>query len=207
VDPNRIYAILKKKITWLELSPGSILNLSELAQDFGVSRTPVKEALMLLQADEWVLRNGTHFLVTPLSLDRIKDITEIRSVMERQANLWAMERITEKELTELKKITNRIKKVNDKTSLAKLLEIDFSFHSIIFKATQNQQLIRIMEGLLAHYSRFWLSFQVVVDRKTCFDETLDIIEAIETKDASKLEKATTEHINRSLQAITGSFKV
>ena len=99
MGPNQVFSILKERITRLELSPGSILNLSELAQDFGMSRTPIKEALILLQAGEWVQRNGSHFMVTPLSIDRIKDITEIRSFMEVQANLWAMERINETERT------------------------------------------------------------------------------------------------------------
>lgn len=205
MDPSKIYLNLREKITRLELSPGSILNLSELAQEYGVSRTPIKEALILLQADEWVQRNGSHFLVTPLSLDRIKDITEIRNVMEKRANLWAMERITEKELTELKKVRDQIKKVDEKTSLLKLLEIDFNFHEIIYRATQNNQLIRILQGLLDHYSRFWLSFQLDIDRKTCFNEILDIIEAIEKKDVSKLESATSEHIKKSLKEIIGSF--
>jgi len=205
MEPSQVFSILRERITNLELPPGSILNLSELAQDFGMSRTPIKEALILLQADEWVQRKGSHFMVTPLSIDRIKDITEIRAVLELQANLWAMERTNENDLAALGKLIIEIEKVNDKTSLKRLLEIDFKFHKIIYKATKNNQIIQILQRLLRHYSRYWLSFQVDVDRDSCFNETLDIIQAIHEKNEAKLKTATSEHIKKSLQAIMGSY--
>lgn len=205
MDPNQVFSILRERITLLELAPGSILNLSELAQDFGMSRTPIKEALILLQADEWVQRKGSHFMVTPLSIDRIKDITEIRTVMELQANLWAMERASESELAELGKIITEIDRTNNKASLTRLLEIDLKFHRIIYKATKNNQILQILQRLLGHYSRFWLSLRVDVDRNSCFIETLDIIEAIQEKNEAKLKTATSEHIKKSLQAIMGSY--
>lgn len=205
MDPNQVFSILRERITRLELSPGSILNLTELAQDFGMSRTPIKEALILLQGDEWVQRKGSHFMVTPLSIDRIKDITEIRTVMELQANLLAMERASENELAGLRKIVTEIDRVTDKTSLTRLLEIDFKFHGIIYKATKNNQIVQILQRLLGHYSRFWLSLQVDIDRNSCFNDTLDIIEALQEKNEAKLKTATSEHIKKSLQAIMGSY--
>jgi len=98
MEPEKIYELLKEKIIWLDLMPESDLNLSELARSFGVSRTPIKEALIYLQAEGWILRNGSHFPVTPLSLDRIRGTAEIRSIMEAQANIWAMDRITPENL-------------------------------------------------------------------------------------------------------------
>ena len=125
--------------------------------------------------------------------------------MEVQANLWAMERINETELAGLVKVRKEIEKTNEKTSLLRLLEIDFKFHRIVYNATRNNQMAQVLERLLDHYSRFWLSFQVDVDRKTCFNETLDIINAISEKNERKLKTATSEHVRKSLNAIMGSF--
>ena len=50
MGPEKIYELVKEKIIWMDLMPESILNLSELARSFGVSRTPIKEALIYLQA-------------------------------------------------------------------------------------------------------------------------------------------------------------
>ena len=100
MEPNRIYEKLREKIIWLELKPESVLNLSELADTFGVSRTPIKEVLIFLQAEGWVLRHGTHFMVTPLSLDRIKEINEIRQQVEDLQE-------------ENRKLRERVKKLED----------------------------------------------------------------------------------------------
>ena len=98
MDPLGIYTILKEKIIWLDLQPGSTLNLVEQAESFGVSRNPITIALTRLDAEEWVVRQGSHFVVRPLTLSRIREITEIRSVLEVQANFWAMQRITSDEM-------------------------------------------------------------------------------------------------------------
>ena len=55
MEPSKIYELVREEIIWLGLMPESILNLSELAESFEVSRTPIKEALIFLQADGWVL--------------------------------------------------------------------------------------------------------------------------------------------------------
>ena len=90
MDPIEIYEDLKQKIIWLDVSPDSTLNQAELAENYGVSRNPITIALTRLDAEDWILRHGSHFVVSPLTLVRMREITEIRSVLEMQANLWAM---------------------------------------------------------------------------------------------------------------------
>ena len=104
VETNKVFKVLRQKIVDLDLLPESVLNLTELAEVFKVNRTPIKEALIFLQAEGLVIRHGSHFMVTPLSLDRIREITEIRSVLEVQAHIWAMNRITKSELEELENL-------------------------------------------------------------------------------------------------------
>ena len=65
MDPVEIYRDLKRKIIWLELTPGSILNQVEIAQVYGVSRNPVTIALTRLDAEEWAVRQGSHFVSEP----------------------------------------------------------------------------------------------------------------------------------------------
>ena len=109
MDPIAIYEDLKEKVIWLDLKPGSTLNLVELAASYGVSRNPVMIALTRLNVEEWVVRQGVHFVVSPLTVDRMREITEIRSLMETQANIWAMNRMTPQGLAELAKIRDEIK--------------------------------------------------------------------------------------------------
>jgi DNA-binding GntR family transcriptional regulator len=205
MEPEKIYELLKEKIILLNLMPGSVLNLSQLAASFGVSRTPVKEALVLLQGEEWVLRQGPHFMVTPLSLDRIRWTAEIRSVMEIQANIWAMYRMTPEELAALGELEKEILQLDDAVSNRQIVDLDIRFHRTLFQGTKNCQLAQLLERLLNHYLRFWLSIPREIERQSFFAETLEIIRAIKTKDEARLRAASAAHIKKSVDEIMSTF--
>jgi len=204
LDSNRIYEALREKIIRLELAPESVLNLSELAQAFGVSRTPIKEVLISLQAEEWIMRHGSHFIITPLSLDRIREVTEIRMVMEVQANIWAMQRITPAEMTGLKKIKQQILSLDERSSNEAIVDFDFKIHRYIFQAAKNTQLAKLLERLLGHYLRFWLSIPRQIDLQVFFSEALELIQAIDKKNESIVRECTTKHIRNSVAEIMGT---
>lgn len=203
MDPLEIYANLKEQIIWLDLKPGSALNLVELSKSFGVSRNPITIALTRLDAEEWVVRQGTHFVVNPLTLNRIREITEIRSVLEVQANIWAMHRITPDELDTLRHLKSEINNLDDKSSNKEIVKLDVKFHSILFKASRNSHLATLLERMLCHYLRFWLSFTGNIDRTSFFSQAFNIIKAIEDKDEMRLRAASIEHIKVSLDQIMG----
>ncbi len=204
VDPSAIYEALKKKIIRLELQPESVLNLSELAAAFNVSRTPIKEVLISLQAEEWIVRQGSHFIVTPLSLNRIREITEIRMVLEVQANIWAMNRITPEEMAELAGLKERILGFPPDKSNEEIVDFDFRIHHYIFKASKNTQVATILERLLGHYLRFWLSVPRRIDPDDFFSEALELIDAIAAKDEERVRTCTADHIRNSVAEIMGT---
>lgn len=205
MEPDKIYELLKEKIIWLDLMPESVLNLSELAESFRVSRTPIKEALILLQADGWVLHQGSHFMVTPLSLDRIRETAEIRSVMEVQGNIWAMYRITPEELAALGEMEKEILQLDDATSNRQMIELDVKFHRTLFQGTKNNQLAQILKWLLSHYLRFWMSIPREIEPQSFFADTLEIIQAIKEKDEVGLRAASAAHIKKSVNEIMRTF--
>jgi DNA-binding GntR family transcriptional regulator len=205
VESDKIYQSLKKKIIWLDLMPETILNLSELADSFKVSRTPIKEVLILLQAEGWVLRNGPYFMVMPLSLERIKEITEIRSVMEVQATIWAMSRITADELSVLDDLKGQILSLGESSPNKQMIELDLQFHRVLYQATKNGQLAQLLDHLLSHYLRFWLSISLKKGPKWFFKDNLEMIQAIREKDEARLAMLASHHIKSSVDEIMGSF--
>jgi DNA-binding GntR family transcriptional regulator len=204
LEPRKISELVREKIIWLDYMPESIINLSELADSFKVSRTPIKEALIYLQADGWVLRQGTHFMVTPLSLDRIKEITEIRSLIEVQANIWAMNRITPEELAALDDLEKEILQIDGTSSNKQMIELDVKFHQSLFRAAKNSQLGQLLDRMLGQYLRFWLAIPREIKPQSFFAETREIIQAIKARDEVKLRAASVEHIKRSLDEIMGT---
>ncbi len=204
MNSNEIFEALREKIIRLELEPEKVLNLSELAEEFNVSRTPIKEVLILLQAEEWIMRHGSHFIVTPLSLERIREITEIRMVLETQANVWAMQRITQAELKILKELEHRIVNFDDNQDNQDIVDFDFRIHHYIFKVAKNAHLAKLLEKLLYHYLRFWLSIPRQIDVKSFFAEACELIKAIENKDESLIRECTIAHIRKSVAEIMGT---
>ena len=203
MDPIEIYEDLKEKIIWLDIEPGSTLNLVDLAASFGVSRNPVMIALTRLNVEEWVIRQGVHFVVSPLTVDRMREITEIRSLMETQANIWAMNRISPEGMAELTKIRDEINALHAYATKKEIVQLDFKFHRLLYRQTHNQQLAQLLERLLAHYLRFWLSGPQKIESETFFTEALEIYEAIETKDEVRLKAATIAHVKVSIDKIMG----
>ena len=203
MDPIAIYEDLKEKIIWLDIEPGSTLNLVELAEGYSVSRNPVMIALTRLNVEEWVIRQGVHFVVSPLTVDRMREITEIRSVLETQASIWAMNRMAPEGLAELAKIRDEINALKADATKKEIVKLDFKFHQLLYRQTHNQQLAQLLERLLAHYLRFWLSGPRQIEPEKFFSEALEIYAAIETKDEVRLKAATIAHVKVSLDKIMG----
>lgn len=204
MESNQIYEALRSKIIHLELAPESVLNLSELADEFGVSRTPIKEVLLTLQGEEWIVRQGSHFIVTPLSLERIREITEIRMVLEVQANVWAMQRITNQELDELAELKERILAFDAESGNKAIVDFDSRIHYRIFQIARNSQVATMLERILSHYLRFWLSAPRRIETRTFFAEALELIDAITAKDEEAVREVTVKHIRNSVAEIMGT---
>ncbi len=203
MDPVEIYADLKEKIIWLDFKPGHTLNQAELADSYGVSRNPLTIALTRLDAEEWVVRQGSHYVVSPLTFERIREITEIRSVLEVQANIWALHRITPEGMAELKLLEQEIRSLSPDCTNRDIVELDVKFHGIVFQACQNQQLAGMLDRMLCHYLRFWLSISRKIDKDRFFQEASDIIRAFEAKDEIRVRAASLAHIRVSLDEIIG----
>ncbi len=205
MDSIAIYEDLKEKIIWLEHEPESTFNLTELAKQYGVSRNPITLALTRLDSENWVSRHGSHFVVSPLSLSRIREITEIRSVLELKAYDWVLHRITPEEIDDLGKLKKEIRKLGKSVTNREIVRLDLKFHRLLYQAAKNHELSRLLEHLLSHYLRFWLSIPRKIDRESFFREHAEIVDAVLAKDEVQMRAAALEHIKKSVNEIIGSF--
>lgn len=203
MDPHSIYADLRAKIVWLEIAPGAVLNLVELARAYGVSRNPVMIALTRLDAEELVVRQGVHFVASPLTVARMREVTEIRAVLECQAHLWALQRLDEAGRAELAALGREIRALGPGSPRRRIVELDYRFHLLVYRETRNRQLAVLLERLLAHYLRFWLASPQEIQAAVFFEEVLEMIAAFEARDAARLRAATERHIRVSLDTIVG----
>jgi len=200
---EKVYQKLKDEIIWLDIKPETVIALTEVADRFGISRTPVKEALVHLNAEGWIMRHGSHFISSPLTLDLIRDLTEIRSFMEIQAYIWAMNRMMPAGIKQLESVLEDLDALNADTPNRRIIEIDFKFHKTLYQATGNQQLSLYLERILYHFIRIWLSLNRPIHPEIFFKEIKAIIQAVKEKDEISLRAATIGHIKVSLDEIMG----
>jgi DNA-binding GntR family transcriptional regulator len=193
---------LRKRIVRLEIQPEEILNLSELAKQYKVSRTPIKETCLILESEGWLLRNGTQFMVTPLSMDRMREISELRSIVEVQAYVWALRRMSGDELQELRKLKQDILKIGEIADYYTMFDLELRFHLLIHQAVHNTTVKNLLDKCLNHYTRYWLSKKPHITYKTFFKSPLEMIQAFEDRNEARIRKLVVEHLNMSVEEIT-----
>ena len=204
MNPVDIFSDMRHQIIWLDLKPESTLNLVELAKKYGVSRTPVVIALNKLEVEGWVVRHGSHFVVSPLTINRMREITEIRAVIEPQANIWAMYRMSPEGKEKLQGIKEEILTLDDAVVNKDIVRMDSKFHNLLYAETHNEQLYTQLTNMLHHYLRFWLTLPAQIQKDKFFIEHFEIIKAIEEQDELRLRAAGTEHIKVSMDEMTAA---
>ncbi len=84
-----------------------------------------------------------------------------------------------------------------------IVKLDVKFHCMIYHETKNNQLANMLKRMLTHYLRFWLASPNPIRREKFFREAIEIIDAFEANDETRLIAASTAHIKASLDEIMG----
>ena len=142
-----VFRTLRQAILRGELKPGERLMEIRLANQLGVSRTPIREAIRMLELDGLVImvpRKGAQ--VAQITEKDLNDVLEVRLGLEELAVKLACERITEEELRSLYQASRSFEKLieTETDDLQKLAQADVDFHDVIYQATNNERLIQLL---------------------------------------------------------------
>lgn len=150
---NTIYQEIKEGILLLDYKPGEVFSMRDLAEKFGVSVTPIREALIRLEAEGLVhMAPKSQARVTEVSLQDLKDVFEVRLFLAEQIGSLAAQRVTPEEIATFEKVLARMKKEKDRRMLTQL---DSEFHELINQATKNKVLAKVAEMLRNRVVRLW----------------------------------------------------
>lgn len=196
------YTELKKRIVLLDYEPGQLLHEKELAEEFGMSRTPIREAFIRL-ASEGLIRivpkRGVY--VSEISLQNLKNVFEVRRHLLRLVGQLAAERITPDELQALEK---KVEQITKKVDPHRLMQLDSELHLILNKATKNEILADILEQLRNQAVRIW-----AFSPEGCCDafgaEFSFLLEALKAKDAKRCQDILEDHMNSFVNRIRGQL--
>jgi DNA-binding GntR family transcriptional regulator len=201
---GRVFAQLQNDIINGKYKPGDSLIETKLAKEMGVSRTPIREAIIQLELEGLVQSMPNRgVVVRGVSAQDIEDIYTIRMLIEGLAARWAAEKITDEELEELKEAFEFEEFYTARNDTSHLLRLDSKFHEIIFKASKSKPLMHTLSNFHLYVQRARnISLESSGRAKEVLAEHRAILQAIIERDAEKAERLTTEHIrNASLNLL------
>jgi len=192
------YAMILEAIDIGVYKPGDRLVESELAERFGVSRTPVREALQRLETQSLLTRDGRSLIVASLDHNQLAELYVVRSELEGLAARLAARHATDEEVRLLRAMIEEDRKlVGDPSALARA---NRRFHKQIHLASHNRYLVQQLD--LVHRSMALLATSSIAAEgrgaKT-LEEHATIVEAIAAGDGDGAYMALKEHISRAFE--------
>lgn len=205
-----VFETLREAILSGYMKPGERLMEVQLAEEMGVSRTPVREAIRKLELEGFVVmvpRKGAY--VAGISLKDVADVFEIRAALESLAAGLAADRITDEELENLERLLIGVSEAADQNDLEAWVHKDTDFHDIIYKASRNKRLMQIVNNLREQIQRFRATSLAYPGRmKIAVEEHKKIVEAISERNVALAQSLAQEHIenaeNSMLEALQKS---
>jgi len=212
INSIRIFKEIEGDILSGRFKPRERLVEMDLISRFGVSRTLIREALKSLEARGLVRATPYRgVVVADLTTEEIEEIYFVRTELEKIAAKLVIEHITSKEIQELKRLSKEVARhLREKTH--QMIEKDSEFHRMIFKACHNSYLYEVIDYLRtkAHIVRF-NAWSLPRRIEQSIDEHREMIQAIEDKNLSKLEKLIVKHLtiskNSYLTQLKGSVAI
>lgn len=185
------------------LQPGERLMEIQLAEELGVSRTPIREAIRKLEQEGFVVmipRRGTY--VANISLKDISQVYEIRSALEELAAGLAAERITEDEIELLERMVVEIGDHIESGDMDKIVAADVEFHDVLYKASRNLRLAEIVNNLRDQILRFRsISMNQPGRLAKTWEEHREMVEAIAAHNATQARKIARLHMEHAEQVL------
>lgn len=190
------------------LKPGERLMEIQLADELGVSRTPVREAIRKLELEGYVImmpRRGTY--VANLSIRDVNEVFEIRTSLDSLASGLAAERITDEELEHLQRLLVAIGGYIEQGDMDKIVETDTEFHDLLYTASRNSRLTGIIFNLREQLTRFRTASMSYPGRlRATLEEHRRIVEAIAQGDVKEAQAASEYHMEKSEQTLLASME-
>ena len=200
-ETARDYAlrILKNNIITMELEPGAMVSENELAAQMGLSRTPVREALMDLakcRGGDVMPQRGSRIALIDYTL--VEESRFAREVLEVALLDLVCERITPVDITQLRQNV-RLQALTQEPGIGdslSLMELDDAFHQMLFRIAQMENIYHMLCGMTIHFDRVRnLALNVVKDIRIIEDHQ-QTCEAIAVRDAAKAKEIMTRHLGR-----------
>lgn len=198
---DKAYIYLKDKIMSCEMLPGQQIGEKVLAEEIGVGRTPVREALLKLQQENMVIikpRAGT--FVKPIEIETVNELYQLRKIIEPSTAVMVKNEI---DPVVLLNFCDKFKEVfsgDDKHDFFASNKLDLEFHRYIISCTKNTRLIDFFTSMMESTYRISIYNALVAKSnpsETTYSEHYEIAQAIIYGDNDLIRKKYFEHLSQS----------
>jgi DNA-binding GntR family transcriptional regulator len=206
---QKVYRVLKEAIIKGFLEPGTKLLENKIAEKMQVSRTPVREAMQKLVAEGFVKTSpNKKMIVSEVSLADIKEVLQIRGVLEGLAARIVAKKINRQEIIELEDIVAQMSLHVNKENLSSYCKVDDEFHDLILNICGNKWIIQIRDNLGSFIYRSRIQSLSVPGRlKHSLEEHQAIMESLKKHNSAKADRLSQIHMENTILNILKNIEI
>ena len=212
IDPpvpssERVYQALRHRILAGMDEPGTRLVELQLATEFNVSRTPVREAVKRLTAEGLIRVDPVRgIVVSDVDARELEEIFVIREVLDGLAARLAAERVSATDLTKLNLLMDMMRDSVKAGQWEGMVQANIKFHDVLHQAAGNERLRHLTRNLLDFVRRFSMEAFASPERASeVLAEHEEIIRALEARDADRAERVARRHVEVARSFLTSRY--
>jgi DNA-binding GntR family transcriptional regulator len=199
---EEVFQLIRADIMSLRIPPDTRISIDNLVRELGVSQTPIREALSMLEATGLVTKQ--HFVgycsAPQLNRKQLDELYEVRLLMEPYAARCAAERMSADELEKVRDLAQNMEPGETRVSYDRFADQDSELHDLIAAGSGNRLIQESLARLHSHLHIFRMRFHSEVTREA-YAEHAKLIDALVNRNADKAEVAMRAHIERSYKRL------
>lgn len=208
MDPSsqtlQLYDRLRAAILALDFAPGERITERGLESTFGASRTPARAALMRLETEGLVQREGRGWIVAPIDLREIQALSELRVALESAAVRLAVERAS---LDDIAAVSELLRTAPPVTDEEQGIRAGADFHTELVQLSGNALMVESVRGAMTRLARTrWLEVRTPQARDKARQEHRDVLDAILSRDADAAVELITAHITGTNERLLAALR-
>lgn len=202
-----VYNDLVLRIVTHQLPSGQRLNEKDIMEYYGVGKTPLREVMLLLQANGLIRRfprSGT--IVAPIDFTELRESAEIRVALEEVLCELVIARITAAELELLEEQTRALTEAAVHGITTNFITTECGLHAILYNASRNSKMAKLLNEQQHVFARMWHSFERSQgDLQAQVNDWEKICSAIRAKDKKQLKQVYKNHFKSFYESLKGFF--
>lgn len=197
---QQVHENIKKSILSGKLEPGEKIIVTKLAEEFNISRTPLREALRQLEIEGLLVNEESGLHVISLNSQDFKELYQCRIILEKEIMKMVVETISEKQLEEVKELLEQADKALEDQDYMQLLDLNTKFHEKLLESSPNKRAVELVQRV----RNFLLIYRAKMLRNDQFNhginkEHKNIFEALIERNEEKVVQLVEMHLKNDEQ--------